>query len=559
MNRPMRKPVTLLSAAALLTLAASGSVQAVRAQDRIDDATADHQTTDQGLSGPAVLAVVSIRKQTVALYDADGGSVRARVSSGRREYETPVGVYSILQKKEEHYSNLYDDAAMPFMQRITWSGIALHAGELPGRPASHGCVRMPYSFAQEIFPQTKMGMRVVVSREDVAPVPIAHPRLPKPDPIDGQALRVPEQGFATQAAYDPEADASESGNSPLEADVRRWPARQAQLEGYRTIAFAKAAEAEIAAEHAEARNQVLKEKASDEAKAKRAERRADGAKRSADQMLDRAERRLALAKQEATIKSREQQRDKAAAAVVAADAKLAEAKAELQAAEQAHARVKEAQAAADAAKTAAEEAAKEAKRKTYPVSIFISLKAQRLYVRQGHQPVLDVPVTITDPETPIGTHVYTAVDYKDETASDVRWNVVSIGDHAPADVDSGARDRDNRRRSSKGTGEPTPTDAAAALAALDRITIPDEVLARVSAYVWPGSSLIVSDEEASRETGKATDFVVLISGEPQGGIKKRPRRPKPDEYDRYYDSYYYDYYERPRRSRRYNPPFFSFW
>ena len=86
-------------------------------------------------------------------------------------------MFGVLQKEAEHYSNRYDDAAMPFMQRITWSGIALHAGPLPGYPASHGCIRLPYKFAEQIFGMTKLGFRVVIARNDVAPTVLSHPVL----------------------------------------------------------------------------------------------------------------------------------------------------------------------------------------------------------------------------------------------------------------------------------------------------------------------------------------------------------------------------------------------
>src|ERR1700732_3541836 len=127
-----------------------------------------------------LMAIVSLSNQRVTIYDADGWILRAPVSSGQTGYETPAGVYSVIQKEEEHYSNLYDDASMPFMQRITWSGIALHAGPLPGYPASHGCVRMPYEFAQRLFDMTKIGMRVIVARNDVRPIEINHPVLFRP-------------------------------------------------------------------------------------------------------------------------------------------------------------------------------------------------------------------------------------------------------------------------------------------------------------------------------------------------------------------------------------------
>jgi hypothetical protein len=104
------------------------------------------------------------------------------VSSGQKGRETPAGVFSVIQKDADHHSNLYDDAYMPHMQRITWSGIALHGGRLPGYPASHGCVRMPYSFAERLFDKTSLGMRVIIAPGDAAPVEIAHPALLSPKP-----------------------------------------------------------------------------------------------------------------------------------------------------------------------------------------------------------------------------------------------------------------------------------------------------------------------------------------------------------------------------------------
>jgi len=208
---------------------------------------------------------------------------------------------------------------------------------------------------------------------------------------------------------------------------------------------------------------------------------------------------------------------------------------------------------AETAKAVAVREASEAKRKTQPVSMFVSLKTKRLYVRQGNEPVFDEPVTITDPEQPIGTHVFTAVDYTN-SGKDVRWTAVTIERRAP-ELTS-----DTRRRRTEVTAEPPPTDVAKASAALDRITIQPEVMARVSGAVWPGSSLIVSDEEMSKETGRATDFIVLISTEPQGGIKKRPRPPRSyldrDSADDFY--YSYDSYGR-RRRQPVQKPFFSYW
>lgn len=108
--------------------------------------------------GKPVIAVVGLRQQKITVYDSDGPILQAPVSSGRRGYETPAGVFTLLQKNRDHVSNLYEDAEMPFMQRLTWSGVALHAGPLPGYRASHGCIRLPYGFAERFFDLTRVGM-----------------------------------------------------------------------------------------------------------------------------------------------------------------------------------------------------------------------------------------------------------------------------------------------------------------------------------------------------------------------------------------------------------------
>ena len=124
------------------------------------------------------------------------------MSSGQKGRETPAGIFSVIQKEADHYSNIYDDAFMPHMQRITWSGIALHGGQLPGYPASHGCVRMPFDFAARLFDVTRMGLRVIVAPTDVAPVEIAHPALLLSKPGDGAlaAARIAEADEATKKA-----------------------------------------------------------------------------------------------------------------------------------------------------------------------------------------------------------------------------------------------------------------------------------------------------------------------------------------------------------------------
>jgi hypothetical protein len=119
-------------------------------------------------SGP-VEVVVSIPQQRAYVYR--GGTLIgvSTVSTGRRGHETPTGSFSILQKRPRHFSNLYNNAPMPYMQRLTWDGIALHAGQIPGHPASHGCVRLPLAFAQHLFGVTRVGAQVHIIRASPAP------------------------------------------------------------------------------------------------------------------------------------------------------------------------------------------------------------------------------------------------------------------------------------------------------------------------------------------------------------------------------------------------------
>jgi hypothetical protein len=211
---------------------------------------------------------------------------------------------------------------------------------------------------------------------------------------------------------------------------------------------------------------------------------------------------------------------KVAAKVSEIEAQLAAAKAEVQPKLDAVAATRQAAVAAEAARTVAANAAREAARELDPVSVFISRKTQRLYVRQAFHPILESPVTIRDPDRPIGTHIFTAMERTNDV--DLRWTVVSLrGGHEGGTVES---DGPTRGRGDANF-EATSANPSGAKEALDRIEIPQEVLDRI-AGVSPRSSLIISDEALSTETGNGTEFVVLMSAEPQGGIKFRRRGPE---------------------------------
>ena len=129
-----------------------------------------------------IMAIVSLRSQRITVYDSNGGILQAPVSSGQKGRETPAGVFSVLQKDADHRSKKYNNAPMKFQERLTWDGVALHAGGLPGYPSSHGCVHLPSKFAEELFVASPMGMTVVVVNEHSAPGEVVHP--PAFSPVD---------------------------------------------------------------------------------------------------------------------------------------------------------------------------------------------------------------------------------------------------------------------------------------------------------------------------------------------------------------------------------------
>ena len=126
--------------------------------------------------GPLIIAV-SIEQQKVRVYDSNGLFAESPVSTGMKGHSTPMGVFSIIQKHKMHRSNIYSGAPMPYMQRITWSGVAMHAGVLPGYPASHGCIRMPTAFAMKMWNWTRMGARVIITPGAITPATFSHPLL----------------------------------------------------------------------------------------------------------------------------------------------------------------------------------------------------------------------------------------------------------------------------------------------------------------------------------------------------------------------------------------------
>jgi hypothetical protein len=325
--------------------------------------------------------IISIADQRISLYDKGALIARSSVSTGVQGHPTPLGVFSVISKQRWHRSNIYSAAPMPYMQRITWSGIALHAGVLPGYPASHGCIRLTNDFAIRLWDLTKRGTRVIIAHDDVRPIDITNPHLfvPKPKVASGS----PETRAATAA-----------GDSIIAAAATYAP------------------------------------------------------------LMSNAET------QETTNL---QVPDSPSAGVWP--------------------------------------------QRLVPISVFVSRKLSKLFVRQGFTPLFDVPVKIQNPEEPLGTHVLTVTEFQKDGAA-IRWTVVSMPEKLSRTSGDSIKGRKAPTKRIIETSPPMPLPDKAN-AALNRVEISQDVVERISELLTPGSSLIISDYGISDETGKDTDFIVL--------------------------------------------------
>jgi hypothetical protein len=436
-----------------------------------------------------------LKKQQVSVYSPKGLYAQSPVSTGQPGHATPTGIFTILSKELYHESNIYSGAPMPFMQRITYTGVAMHEGVLPGYPASHGCIRMPREFARQIYGITAGNERVVIAQQDIVPVEIAHPGLPAPKFV--------ATGAGATANGDGAANLSEEGN----AASRLNPLDFAKVMKIKAVKLA--AEAEAATERV---RRMASLKARDASTAAFEYRKAEIAVAAAKGRFQSADRILKHATGGEAIKAATIARD-------ASEVKLNAVRAALETATRVKTqREQEAQSAAravvaaDANRRFADEAIKTWDRRLAPLSVFISRKTQRLYVRQDYTQVFDLPITIREPEKPIGTHLFIAMPK--ETAAgapvrELRWLVLTLPE--------GASDEDEieaRRGGRVNAAAQAKVVALRAPDALDRIEMPAEAAEKLSEMLWVGAALIVSDHEMSRETTDfaRTDFVVLTGG-----------------------------------------------
>jgi lipoprotein-anchoring transpeptidase ErfK/SrfK len=404
-----RRNLALLGGVCALAIAlASGSSSAkAMNQHKAPVKEAEHASKEPFGDIPKgpVEIVVSIDQQKLHVYSDGQHIADTSVATGVPSLPTPLGIFDVIQKQVFHRSNIYSGAPMPFMQRITWSGVALHEGENIGHRASHGCIRMPHDFAVRLYQLTKLGARVIVADAELKPSEIADPHLfvhkvaPPPTP---PALPVAAQHTEQAAAVAPRPVTNMVAEHLVSENLRGTDANP-------TLVVATSSE-------------VVP---------------------------------LPSAKPAAAVTS--------------------------------------------------------AVEKKTPISIFVSRKTQKIYVRQNFAPLFDAAIKVDNPEQPLGSHVFTALSYLAD-GSTFRWDVVSLPGVPPKARQIEVKDRYGRvmRREQvveKQSGPlPSPQTPAEALA---RLEIPQDVVDRISEMMVPGSSLIVSDQGLGEETGEGTDFIVV--------------------------------------------------
>lgn len=423
---------------------------------------------------------ISIDQQKLHLY-SDGAHVAdTSVATGVPRLPTPLGVFSVIQKQVFHRSNIYSNAPMPFMQRITWSGVAMHEGEGIGHRASHGCIRMPRDFAVRLYHLTKLGVPVFIANKELKPVDFADPHLfvhrDKPlEPAPVAAPAVSDATPATPAAASPATLGLRVGSNDAAATpIAALPTAVADAKTTPSVSDATKSALPV---------------------------------NSAPQSAPAAKPAIAP---NAAMSPGGQAASPASAILsptpMAAGANVPGANV--------------------LATTAFDPSVpmppvepltliRTAPASKAPIAIFISRKAKKIYVRQDFAPLFQAPVTIADPEKPLGTLVFTALGYTGDDHTTLRWNVVEF----PAEPPKLKRrpEREMRferyvhgRRRVETIEKPADLSPPATPAeALARITVPQAAIDSISQLIVPGSTLIISDHGLGDETGEGTNFIVV--------------------------------------------------
>jgi len=332
-----------------------------------------------------LLLVVSLDHQRLSIYSKGKLAETTTVSTGTPSDPTPSGVFAIIEKSERHFSNLFGGAPMPFMQRLTMSGVALHSGHVTGRVASHGCIRLPHEYARRLYKATELGMRVVVSADDPVPVDIPNMRLLEPARL----------AAATKIAMASTVEATSASDG---TPVQPAPA--------------------------------IRDK-------------------SIDPRTGKQKGPLSLLRDEVL--------------------------------------------------------------RAAPLSVLVSRAEGRVYVRHMFEPQLDAAAEISEPRRPLGTHVYTLIETQPD-GSGQRWSAVTVKlvpRRTAIRVLQGQRSRAARSAEPSGSALPDEGTPSTAVEAIERFSLPPEIVAQIAPVLRPGTSIVVTDLPPSKRIRTGwTDIMV---------------------------------------------------
>ena len=516
--------------------------------------------------GPVQL-IISIPDQRMTLYKAGKKVATSRVSTGKAGHRTPSGIFSVIQKHRRHYSNLYAGAPMPNMQRITWSGIAMHAGSLPGYPASHGCIRLPYSFSRKLFGYTKMGNHVIVARSNIAPKFITHSALFQP--IPAAANVGPRVTLEKQAML----DAGVAGqNTPLISNLTTGrgtltkTAATVEELGISTSTTARDTTNNVLKKLAALENPAMTDQTADTQSILRrhliqkmrnrqwpkdAQRllknlglyrgNIDGDLGNASiRAIKRFQRGMAMPVTGKVNKELILELNRISGQTIDLsfkNVKLPKSDAPLRiliTRKKAHETATITQKMLNqlgydtngidgylgkqsviAMRNFQTDHNMKVTGKASPALLDALYKATgttkpgewHLYVRQEFLDMFDAPVDVRNSSTAMGTHLFTAMHF-DKDATQTEWTSLTLRARAGRAKRKCRWDRRKRRRTCRTIPAPMVSSISAS-EALDRVEIPADIKNIVSELLTPGSSMTVTDNGISYETGKGTDFIVL--------------------------------------------------
>lgn len=423
-------------------------------------------------NGP-VQVVVSLPNQRMTVLKNGQPVITSKVSTGRSGYDTPSGIFSILEKRRRHFSNIYDSAPMPHMQRLTWSGIALHgSGHVPAYPASHGCVRLPHGFASQLFRFTKRGAHVVLTHGDGLPQAIDHPNLLQPrwpEPV-AETVRVEPSALEGLRGGD---DLKDSGNDSRDTDLNglRTASLDVDSDSMRDV------EALVVPARPATPPPVVR--------TSKAPLRILITRRTGrDRIMDTQRLLNELGYEAGTVDG-----------IIGRNTRDA---------------IRAFQESLGLEQTGTMNEAFEYA--LHRASGRGDVATGHIYVRQNFRELFDQPITIEKPEQPLGTHLFTALHF-DKAAGTASWTAMTLpgtgtapdaaipAQPAVPELAGGPQARLHH--------PPAGPEAATAASALARIVWPDDLRHRLSHLLTPGSSISIADEGMSHETGRGTDFIVL--------------------------------------------------